>query len=386
MPVIPTFDTWTVIFLFAALQGIFFSCIFYLKGTEKSRAQKIYLLLFILLFCIILLEYVLWWTGYLKKFPHLMNVTGGFNYLFGPLLFFYFKHIFRNKPFSIQSDWLHLVPAAFWLVGHVSFFLLGAETKIGFMTGTLKNTNPIPWGWINVLQSVFYAVILYYEFREDAIHTREVHKWYRLIISLYSFYIISVIAYLVLVRMPWFNPIWDYMISASMILFIFSIAIYGYFNDKVFNGFNLFENTEKKKYLNSSLRTDLGESIMRKLDLLMAEEKLYVDDEINLDKLAVKLGITRHQLSQVLNEYAGLNFFEYINLRRIEEAKLLLTTTSKKELNIIEIAYKVGYSNKVTFNNTFKKYTGMTPSEYRMNPPGLEENGNILPLRKEKSK
>ena len=50
----------------------------------------------------------------------------------------------------------------------------------------------------------------------------------------------------------------------------------------------------------------------------MVEEKLYVDDEINLEKLALKLGVTRHQLSQVLNEHAGLNFFEYINQRRIE--------------------------------------------------------------------
>ena len=104
-------------------------------------------------------------------------------------------------------------------------------------------------------------------------------------------------------------------------------------------------------------------------------------DEINLEKLALKLGVTRHQLSQVLNEHAGLNFFEYINQRRIEEAKTLLLTTSKKELNIIEIAYKVGYSNKVTFNNTFKKHTGMTPSEFRMAPP-TEEKGNILPIRK----
>jgi YesN/AraC family two-component response regulator len=171
------------------------------------------------------------------------------------------------------------------------------------------------------------------------------------------------------------------MISFSMVAFIFGIALYGYFNDKVFNGFDLFESTEKKKYQNSSLRSDFGDQIMARLDHLMVEEKLYVDDEINLEKLALKLGVTRHQLSQVLNEHAGLNFFEYINQRRIEEAKTLLLTTSKKELNIIEIAYKVGYSNKVTFNNTFKKHTGMTPSEFRMSPP-VEEKGNILPIRK----
>ncbi len=381
MPNPPSFDTWTMIFLFAAIQGVIFATIFYFKGDPKSKVQKIYLLVFMLLFCTTLLEYVLWWTGYLRILPHAMNVTAVFNYLFGPILFFYFKQVFRSKAFNFKNDWIHLLLAALWFLFHVSFFLSPADTKIAIMTNTKPSTPLIPWPWINVLQLTFYAIIFYYEFKEDAVHTKEVKKWYSLILLLFSLYILSVIVYLVLVRQPWFSPMWDYMISFSMIAFIFGIALHGYFNDKVFNGFDLFESTEKKKYQNSSLRSDFGEQIMARLDQLMVEEKLYVDDEINLEKLALKLGVTRHQLSQVLNEHAGLNFFEYINQHRIEEAKTLLLTTSKKELNIIEIAYKVGYSNKVTFNNTFKKHTGMTPSEFRMAPP-LEEKGNILPIRK----
>ncbi len=381
MPNPPSFDSWTMIFLFASIQGMLFSTVFYFKGDPKGKVQKIYLLVLMLFFCTTLLEYVLWWTGYLRRMPHLMNVTAVFNYLFGPILFFYFKQVFRSKSFTVKSDWLHLILAALWLLFHIPFFFYSSETKIAIMTNTRPQPPIIPWPWINVLQLTFYAIIIYYEFKEDALHTKEVKKWYSLILILFSLYIISVIIYLIFVRQPWFSPMWDYMISFSMVAFIFGIALYGYFNDKVFNGFDLFESTEKKKYQNSSLRSDFGDQIMARLDHLMVEEKLYVDDEINLEKLALKLGVTRHQLSQVLNEHAGLNFFEYINQRRIEEAKTLLLTTSKKELNIIEIAYKVGYSNKVTFNNTFKKHTGMTPSEFRMSPP-VEEKGNILPIRK----
>ncbi len=60
-----------------------------------------------------------------------------------------------------------------------------------------------------------------------------------------------------------------------------------------------------------------------------------------------------------------MSFFEYINSLRVEEAKLLLKQTSKKQLTVIEIAYMVGFNNKVSFNSTFKKITGQTPSEFR---------------------
>jgi AraC-like DNA-binding protein len=60
-----------------------------------------------------------------------------------------------------------------------------------------------------------------------------------------------------------------------------------------------------------------------------------------------------------------MSFFEYINSLRIEEAKSLLADPNKHKLNVIEIAYQVGFNNKVTFNTTFKKSTGITPTEYR---------------------
>ncbi|MEP7320584.1 MAG: helix-turn-helix domain-containing protein [Saprospiraceae bacterium] len=380
MPNPPTFNTWTIIFLFAAFQGIIISLILFFNGKASGRSQKIYLTILMVLFCLQIFEYVLWWTGYLVVWPHWMNSTGSFAFLFGPLLFFYFKSVFRSEGLNMSKDWLHFIPAVVFIIALLPQYALPASTKISYINGTLKNTAFIPWPWFNLIQLSLYVIICYYEYRHEAENTLEVKKWFRLILTLFSLYILSVLTYYALVRMPWFNPIWDYMISIACMIFIYTIAIYGYFNNKVFNGFDLMENMSRSKYQNSVLKDDFGRQALEKLNQLMNEEKLYVDDEINLDKLAIRLDISRHQLSQVLNEHAGMNFFEYINSRRIAEAKNLLTSTSKKELNIIEIAYRVGYSNKVTFNNTFKKYTGMTPSEYRSSSL-LEHSGQILPIR-----
>nr|WP_247666498.1 helix-turn-helix domain-containing protein [Aquimarina sp. MMG015] len=73
---------------------------------------------------------------------------------------------------------------------------------------------------------------------------------------------------------------------------------------------------------------------------------------------------TRHNTSQIINEHFNLNFFELINKYRIEEAKELLKGEKHKKFNIIDIAYEVGFNNKVTFNKSFKKYNNITPSEY----------------------
>jgi AraC-like DNA-binding protein len=59
-----------------------------------------------------------------------------------------------------------------------------------------------------------------------------------------------------------------------------------------------------------------------------------------------------------------MNFFEFINKFRIEEAKEILKNDTEKYLNIIDVAYEVGFNNKVTFNKSFKKILSQTPTQY----------------------
>jgi YesN/AraC family two-component response regulator len=59
-----------------------------------------------------------------------------------------------------------------------------------------------------------------------------------------------------------------------------------------------------------------------------------------------------------------MNFFKLINKFRIREAIKMLEEDVHGSLNIIDVAYEVGYNNKVTFNKAFKKETSLTPSEF----------------------
>ncbi len=102
-----------------------------------------------------------------------------------------------------------------------------------------------------------------------------------------------------------------------------------------------------------------------KLNSLMMEKELYLNNEINLASLSEEMNVTTHQLSYIINQGFNQNFFQFINTYRIQKAKELLLDSSNDKLSILGIAYESGFNSKTTFNTTFKKITNQTPSEYK---------------------
>jgi AraC-like DNA-binding protein len=109
------------------------------------------------------------------------------------------------------------------------------------------------------------------------------------------------------------------------------------------------------------------ESMKTQLMNLMETEKCFLNPDLELPSLAAKLNLTPHELSYLLNKGMGSNFFEFVNQYRVEEAKKLLLSAEHKHLNILGIAYEAGFNSKTTFNATFKKVTGVTPSNFKKN-------------------
>ena len=84
------------------------------------------------------------------------------------------------------------------------------------------------------------------------------------------------------------------------------------------------------------------------------QDKIYKQSNLSLDLLSIKMQSTRHNISQVINEHFGVSFFHFVNKYRIEEALRILSSDTSTNLNIIDVAYDVGFNNKVTFNKAFK--------------------------------
>ena len=107
------------------------------------------------------------------------------------------------------------------------------------------------------------------------------------------------------------------------------------------------------------------DEIARGIISLMEKEKLYAETELTLKQLADRLQYPTYQVSQAINEGTGKNFYDLVNGYRVEEAKRLLSDSKNENYTILSVGFEAGFNSKTTFNTVFKKFTGVTPTEYK---------------------
>ena len=109
----------------------------------------------------------------------------------------------------------------------------------------------------------------------------------------------------------------------------------------------------------------VGNSRKKYRSVIRAKEYLedhYTDPNLTLNEVAQSLNITSAYLSRLFHEYQQHSFVEYLNELRVRRAVFLLTTT---KLSVSEIGFRCGFSSAQNFSRVFKKYTDLTPSQYR---------------------
>ena len=99
----------------------------------------------------------------------------------------------------------------------------------------------------------------------------------------------------------------------------------------------------------------------------MEEKKSFLDPELTLTGLAKELEISRNQLSYLINEGIGDNFYNFVNKYRVEQVKKFMVDPSMRNYNMLGLALEAGFKSKSTFNLIFKRFTGLTPTEYAKN-------------------
>ncbi|MEJ2633882.1 MAG: two-component regulator propeller domain-containing protein [Calditrichia bacterium] len=122
-----------------------------------------------------------------------------------------------------------------------------------------------------------------------------------------------------------------------------------------------------EKYKTSALNPERVEEIIPRLVNLMENDKLYLNPNLTLKDLSAKLRIHYNHLSQIINERFGMSYNDFINRYRISEVRRVLESPASNGKTILEIMYDTGFYSKSVFNTAFKKFTGMTPSEYKKN-------------------
>lgn len=123
------------------------------------------------------------------------------------------------------------------------------------------------------------------------------------------------------------------------------------------------ETAQNAKYAQSTLKNQDCSGLLVQLELLMVQEKLYADPQIQMKRVAHRLGISAHQLSELVNRQLGKGFSRYLRECRIEAAKAMLI--AQPQASVLSVGLDVGFTSSSNFYDAFRELEGMTPGQFR---------------------
>ena len=304
---------------------------------------------------------------------------------FGPFLFLYTKYLLYRRWFFKNRDFLHFVPFIVFTFLYFSFF----REKLSFDTHKLLLTD----GYVvaRLLYSfAFLGSVSYYTFLTLQIlqrHRKRLQDRFSFLSEsnelnwLYVLTAIFSLTYLVYFALGLYNVVtnqayFDIAYTSDIFLTIlaFSVSYFGIKQPYLFKvvpeekeDFNESRegNEQKEKYKNSNLSEEQKEEYIEHIYSFMQTERPFLNAELTVQDLSKQLNISRHHLTEILNNDIGKNFFTFINEYRVEEVKRRLLDERFEHLTIVAIAFESGFNSKSTFNSIFKQNTGSTPSQWK---------------------
>ena len=117
------------------------------------------------------------------------------------------------------------------------------------------------------------------------------------------------------------------------------------------------------RYASSTLKNLDTQKLNDQLSQILKTQKAYKDPELSLSGMASQLGISNHQLSELINSHHGQGFSQLVREYRVADAKTQLIEQPKA--SVLSIGLDVGFSSQSNFYTAFKEITGETPGQFR---------------------
>ncbi|MDL1892500.1 AraC family transcriptional regulator [Sphingobacteriales bacterium CHB3] len=335
-----------------------------ISKKNKSGSDKI-LTVWMFVILVHLFLFYIFFTRDIFSFPFLLGIEQPLPLLHGVFLYLYVASLTKQLPAKRLLALLHFLPAALMCAYLATFFALSSEQKIAIY----KNRGA-GYETFNMLKSYAYSLSgLFYVI------------WSTILLKRHQRNIRDQFSTLEKVNLQWLQiltfglgGIWflviffgtDALIFSGVVVFIFLIGFFGIRQADIFaRGSAATEDNEpREKYQKSGLTEDASEELHTELKRLMTDEALYKNSDLSISDLATKLGVHPNYLSQVINQREKKNFYDFVTAYRIEEFKRLIGLQKNRQFTLLSLAHECGFSSKTAFNRSFKKATGLTPSEY----------------------
>lgn len=262
--------------------------------------------------------------------------------------------------------WLFVVPPMFYFFSR-AILLPGAKNK----PILVLHFTPLLFNFIGqyevAITLIFIVGMGYCIWFANLIYSLRVQRS-RFKIEMFFFAFFSVLAILVLVlgaSIPYIDNAYFYLfysnsISLAYLLVVMALLV---FPDLL----NELAAVATLSYATSTLKGLNIEDILQKLEGLMQDSKMFQNEDLNMAMVASEIGITGHQLSELINVHFGMSFSRYIRGQRVQEAKVLLVRDN--ECSILSISMEIGFKSQSNFYAAFKEITSQSPGDYRKNYP-----------------
>src|ERR1700754_2081838 len=112
------------------------------------------------------------------------------------------------------------------------------------------------------------------------------------------------------------------------------------------------------------LTPDKIDCIANVLKRFMLDQKPFLRTGYCIRELANEIRVPAYQVSAYINQQLGMNFNDYFNWFRVRHCQDLMQKGLVNRLNLRGLAFRCGFNNRNTLTTAFKKFTGITPSEY----------------------
>tara|TARA_R110002073_G_scaffold312586_1_gene484088 strand:- start:13374 stop:14483 length:1110 start_codon:yes stop_codon:yes gene_type:complete len=355
------------------IQALLLSILLVRKKTNNNANVILAVLIFFLgLSC---LFYSFNSLDFYVNLPHLIRIDWGIPLLFGPLIYLYTKFLTGAK--NQKKLYLHFLPYLLNLSILTPFFIKSGEEKIlilDYFTASITGGTDLYFYYGLFLQLASSIICLSYAaeglnvlnkynntlLNEFSNTHKQTLKWLKfLLISFIALSILFIGTYIITYIDPY--PSFDYNVYYFFLLFVL-IYVLSY---RALNQPEIIVPVEMSTMPKIKQKVVENTEEILKLKEFMLHEKPYLNGEITASELAKELSISRHQLSQLLNNHLSQNFYDFINEYRVEEFKKRIQSQENNQLTLLAIALDSGFNSKTTFNTIFKKATGMTPSQYK---------------------
>lgn len=379
----PNFNIHSTPLLILVFQGLIFVGLLLVKYGKKRNPSDLLLAMILLLVCYQQTCYTVGFMGWYDTYRNtkinywLMPIA----LALGPMIYMYIRSVTTSYFKFVKKDLRHFALAIVLVVYRVSIYIYDASqpgfeaTQNGILKLALDEPIVLPiLSFLNFAVMLLYLAFtfqLFYNYRNKI--QQYFSNTYKLELNwILSFLVVFTALFLYGTVQTLIN---EYVTELSykqqwwLNLFMAIITIYvgirGYFTD-----------TTKLKRLNFSFtpspisipQVEKDKNVSKEeVDLIrsfMEKEKPYLNPELNLSDLAKDLGMSRAQLSQVINNGFQKNFNDFVNSFRIDTFKEKLKEGEHKQLSLLGIAYDCGFNSKATFNRVFKKLTNASPTEY----------------------